>query len=153
MRSYASARGIFYNFVGSFFLSSGFYEVMHVSTDIGPVSSGAKFLASARRAWPFPLSRIALAAVCTFLVAILAYLDYLTGYEQSLLLFYLVPIALATWFGGLVYGLIFSVLSVGVWVISDLVAGIPTVGAWNLIMALAAYVVFAVLLSKLRAVL
>src|SRR5207245_10307683 len=30
---------------------------------------------------------------------------------------------------------------------------IPTVGAWNLVMALAAYVVFAVLLSKLRAVL
>src|SRR5438552_4057247 len=101
----------------------------------------------------FSFSRIGLAAACLLLTGLLGYLDYLTGYEQSLLLFYLVPIALATWFGGLIFGLIFSVLSVAVWVVSDLVAGIPTVGAWNLVMALAAYVVFAVLLSKLRAVL
>jgi signal transduction histidine kinase len=42
---------------------------------------------------------------------------------------------------------------VTVWVASDLFAGIPTVGFWNLGMALAAYAVFAVLLSKLRTLL
>ena len=106
--------------------------------------------------WRTPLfgqSRIALIAACSGLAIILGYLDYWTGYEQSLLLFYLVPIALATWFGGLVFGLVFSVISVGIWVASDVFAGIPTVGFWNLGMALAAYAVFAVLLAKLRTLL
>src|SRR6266480_4834834 len=127
---------------------------MHASSDILPVEAAVgKSDRSVRRVFPVEASRVGLAAGCAALIGLLGYLDYLTGYEQSLLLFYLVPIALATWFGGLVFGLMFSVLSVAVWVTSDLVAGIPTVGAWNLVMALAAYVVFAVLLSKLRAVL
>src|SRR5438876_2531749 len=127
---------------------------MHASSDILPVEAAVgKSDRSARRVFPVGASRVGLAAGCAALIGLLGYLDYLTGYEQSLLLFYLVPIALATWFGRLVFGLIFSVLSVAVWVVSDLIAGIPTVGAWNLIMALAAYVVFAVLLSKLRALL
>ena len=127
---------------------------MQASSDIVPVKVVVgKSDRSVRRVFPAGASHVGLAASCAALIGLLGYLDYLTGYEQSLLLFYLVPIALATWFGGLVFGLIFSVLSVAVWVVSDLIAGIPTVGAWNLIMALAAYVVFAVLLSKLRALL
>ena len=125
---------------------------MHASSDILPVEVVVG-KSDRSRVFPAGASRVGLAAGCAALIGLLGYLDYLTGYEQSLLLFYLVPIALATWFGGLVFGLMFSVLSVAVWVTSDLVAGIPTVGAWNLVMALAAYVVFAVLLSKLRAVL
>src|SRR5438552_18437570 len=80
----------------------------------------------------FSFSRIGLAAACFLLTGLLGYLDYLTGYEQSLLLLYLVPIALATWLGGLTFGLIFSVLSVGVWVACDLFAGIPLVWLWYL---------------------
>src|SRR5438094_1643464 len=112
---------------------------MHASSDILPVEAiVGKSDRSVRRVFP------GLAAGWAALIGLVGYLEYLTGYEQSLLLFYLVPIALATWFGRLVFGLIFSVLSVAVWVVSDLIAAIPTVGAWNLIMALAAYVVFAV---------
>jgi signal transduction histidine kinase len=101
----------------------------------------------------FPLSRVLLFLVCTSLAGVVGYLDYLTGYEQSLLLFYLVPIAIATWFGGLFFGLSFSIFSVLVWVASDVFAGITMVGFWNLGMALSAYVVFTFLLSKLRTVL
>jgi signal transduction histidine kinase len=101
----------------------------------------------------FPLSKVALTATCIILALVLGYLDYLTGYEQSLLLFYLVPIALGAWFGGLVFGLIFCVFSVAVWVASDLMAHIPMVSFWNLGMALTAYVVFTVLLAKLRSLL
>jgi signal transduction histidine kinase len=108
------------------------------------------------RAWsalPVALNRVSLAAGCIILICLLGYLDYLTGYEQSLLLFYLVPIALATWFGDLAFGFIFSALSLGAWVMSDVLAGIPSVRAWNLAMATAAYVVFTILLHKLRTVL
>src|ERR1700759_901143 len=100
-----------------------------------------------------PYSRVWIGVICTILAIVLGYLDYLTGYEQSLLLFYLVPIAIATWFGGLIYGLIFSILSVLVWVMSDIFAGIAIVSFWNLGMAFAAYVVFTVLLAKLRSLL
>jgi signal transduction histidine kinase len=102
---------------------------------------------------PVPVSRSLLAISCVALACVVGYLDYLTGYEQSLLLFYLVPIAIATWFGGLFLGLTFSLFSVVVWVASDVFAGIAMVGFWNLGMALSAYVVFTFLLAKLRTLL
>jgi signal transduction histidine kinase len=69
------------------------------------------------------------------------------------LLFYLVPISLATWFEGLTLGLFFCALSLGTWVVSDVVAGIPSVRVWNILMGTAAYVLFTILLHKLRTVL
>jgi signal transduction histidine kinase len=103
--------------------------------------------------WPRMISRAGLAIVCLLCVAILGYLDYVTGYEQSLLLFYLVPIALATWVEGLAFGLFFSALSLCAWVGSDIVAGIPQIRVWNVGMAIAAYVVFTFLLHNLRSLL
>ncbi|HET9857326.1 MAG TPA: sensor histidine kinase [Chthoniobacterales bacterium] len=98
-------------------------------------------------------SPTALAAVCLLITAGLGYLDYLTGYEQTFLLFYLVPIGIGTWFGNFWSGLTFSVLSIVAWVVSDVVAGVPTVGLWNIGMAFGSYAVFTSLLSKLRTLL
>src|SRR5437016_60457 len=103
------------------------------------------------RSFPrFALSRKALAVGCLFLVGIVGYIDYLTGYERSLLLFYLLPISLATWFGGLVFGLAIAVVSVVVWMLSDVAAGIPALGFWNVGTAFICYALFAGVLSKLR---
>ena len=87
------------------------------------------------------------------LLGLIAYLDYTTGYERSLLLFYLIPIAAAVWFGNVWVGLGFSVLSVVASAASDVAAGIPAVKPWNTMMALSAYVVFTLLFSKLRTLL
>ena len=84
------------------------------------------------------------------LAGFVGYLDYLTGYEQSLLFFYLVSIAVATWFGGLYFGLSFSMFSVLVWVVSDLLAGIGLVSFWNLANGVSAYILFTFMLAKLR---
>ena len=94
-------------------------------------------------------SRSALVTVCIVLIVGLGYVDYLTGYEQTFLLFYLVPIGLGTWFGSFWIGFAFSVLSIVAWVVSDVAAGVPTVGLWNIGMALGSYAVFTSLLSKL----
>lgn len=130
---------------------------MHATSEVAPLgslaSATAKPAAIPERKAGFLTSRIWLVVVCFAMIALLGYLDYLTGYEQSLLLFYLVPIALATWFWNLPFGLFISAVGVVAWVLSDLWAGIPSVGAWNLGMASAAYVVFSLLLSKLRNVL
>jgi signal transduction histidine kinase len=104
---------------------------------------------------PFSLgrSRIRLILVCLGITGALGYLDYRTGYEQTFLLFYLVPIALGTWFGGWLLGFSFAILSVLTWITSDIAAGIPTVGWWNIGMAMGSYTVFTGLLVKLRSVL
>ena len=49
--------------------------------------------------------RPALVIVCFSLVGVVGYFDYLTGYERPMLLFYLLPISLATWFSSLLLGL------------------------------------------------
>jgi signal transduction histidine kinase len=124
---------------------------MHASGNIG---DRAVYPTSAEenvgRGLTFLLSKAGIAAACLGLVLMLGYGDYLTGYEQSFLLFYLLPVSLATWRGNLILGVIFSIFSVAAWITSDIAAGVPRVGFWNAGMALAAYLVFTILLSKLR---
>jgi signal transduction histidine kinase len=108
---------------------------------------------------PVPKSRFSIdpqwlpLVVALVLVAIIGYLDYVTGYEQSLLLFYLIPIAIVIWFGNLWLGLLLSVLSILASIISDIAAGIPRIEPWNMGMALAAYLIFTFLFFKLRTLL
>src|SRR6266550_953112 len=73
----------------------------------------------------------ALIVVCILLVAVVGYIDYVTGYERPLLLFYLLPISLAVWFGRLLFGLSVAVIAIVAWMWSDLAAGIPALGVWN----------------------
>jgi signal transduction histidine kinase len=98
-------------------------------------------------------SRALALGISLFLIALIGYLDYATGYERSLLLFYLIPVALAIWFGNVWLGLAFSILSVVASLISDVASGIPAVKLWNVGMALAAYIIFTFLFSKLRTLL
>src|SRR6266540_3788901 len=98
----------------------------------------------------FTVSRKTTLAVCLFLVGVIGYIDYLTGYERPLLLFYLLPISLAAWFGSLLSALGIAVVSIAVSLLSDVAAGIPALGFWNAGMAFISYALFAGLLSKLR---
>ncbi len=125
---------------------------MRIAAPAAPHAFNVAAPRDAKRDWIFSLtnSKITLVVFCLFLVAFLGYIDYLTGYEQTFLLFYLVPIALGTWFSSLSLGLTFAVLSVVAWVIADVAAGLPTVGWWNIGMTLGAYAVFTGLLAKLR---
>src|SRR6266513_4809123 len=91
-----------------------------------------------------------LIAACLLLVAAIGYIDYVTGYERPLLLFYLLPISLAVWFGNLLLGLVVAVIGIVAWMWSDLAAGIPALGFWNVGMAFASFALFAGMLSKLR---
>src|SRR4029077_6864521 len=91
-----------------------------------------------------------LIAACLLLVAVIGYIDYITGYERPLLLFYLLPISLAVWFGNLLFGLSVAVIAIFAWMWSDLAAGIPALGFWNVGMAFASFAIFSGMLSKLR---
>jgi signal transduction histidine kinase len=98
----------------------------------------------------FTFSRRFLAVACPVLAGLVGYVDYLTGYERSLLLFYLVPISLAVWFGNFAFGLAIVVVCVLVSVFSDLAAGIPALRFWNSAMSFAFFAIFAGILWRLR---
>jgi signal transduction histidine kinase len=94
-------------------------------------------------------SRTVLTISCLIFTGLIGFIDYLTGYERSLLLFYLVPISLAAWFGNLAFAIAIVAVCVAAWVLADLASGIPDLGFWNIGMALVWYVLFAAVLSKL----
>src|SRR6476620_1522490 len=60
------------------------------------------------------LRRSLIIVTCFVLVAFMGWLDYISGFENSLLIFYLAPIAIGTWFLGVWFGIGIEVL----WVIA-----------------------------------
>lgn len=99
-------------------------------------------------------SRIALIAIAFLIVAVIGAVDYLTGFETSFSIFYLLPIGLAIWFVGRGFAIFTSILSVVVSLAGDLARGAhfssPFVPAWNASILLAFYFVVVWLLASLR---
>jgi len=95
------------------------------------------------------ISRTSLTIACLVLAGLIGYVDYLTGYEHSMLLFYFLPVALAAWSASFAFGITIVVVCVMTWVLADLASGIPALGFWNIGMAFASYVLFAGVVSKL----
>ncbi len=107
---------------------------------------------------PLPRSRksrrkaIAGALGIVFLVGVV---DYLSGYEITFSVFYLVAITVAVWFVGARFGIFISALSVACWLAGDFAAGAKYasrfVPGWNAVIALVFYLVMVGVLSRLRA--
>ena len=57
--------------------------------------------------------------ICLLLSALIARIDALTGYEISISILFLLPIAISTWYGGRHTGIFFSLLSAALWLIID----------------------------------
>ena len=58
------------------------------------------------------ISRRSLTITCLILAGSIGYIDYVTGYEHSMLLFYFLPISLAAWSGSFAFGITMVVLCV-----------------------------------------
>jgi diguanylate cyclase (GGDEF)-like protein len=88
------------------------------------------------------------------LVALVALLDIVTGYELSFSLFYLLPIALVAWYGGRRPAMVACVLSAGAWLLADILAGQthsqPLIFAWNAAIRFGFFVIVAWLLTALK---
>jgi diguanylate cyclase (GGDEF)-like protein len=114
-----------------------------------PVSNGTGLQRLCER---LPKSALAIGSV--LLVALVAYVDFATGNEFSLLLFYLLPIGFAAWYGTRGLGLFVATLSAIGWVVGDLyeaTLGHPLLFIWNASMRISVFLVLAHLLSSLRA--
>ncbi len=85
------------------------------------------------------------AAACIGLVAVIGFMDYITGYEISFFLLYLIPILLAVWRVGTSFAAAISVLSVITWLGANLAAGLRFshwfVPVWNSMMMCTFYLV------------
>lgn len=106
-------------------------------------------IANLRNFYRLEISRTSLTFICLIVAGIIGYIDYVTGYEHSMLLFYFLPISLAAWFGTFAFGIAIVVVCVTTWVLSDLASGIPRLGFWNIGMASASYLLFAGVVAKL----
>jgi len=98
-----------------------------------------------------PLLVIVIGILTVILVGLV---DWVTGAEISLSIFYLVPIAVTTWFAGRVPGLVTALLSAGVWLAADVGNAVtyshPAIPYWNGAVRLGIFVLVACQLSSIR---
>jgi signal transduction histidine kinase len=102
-------------------------------------------------AGPSARARALLAAALVLLVALIGALDYWSGTEIALTIFYLIPIALGAWFVGPLTGQVLAVLSAAAWLLADLYGGhpydSPIIPPWNAAVSLAFFLLTALALS------
>ena len=95
-------------------------------------------------------------AIGFILIGVLGIIDTLTGKELDFSLFYVIPILIVTWHTGLGPGIVFSLISALVWLLSDVLSGNVTllsIYAWNTLTRLGFFLTIAFLLSRLLTVL
>jgi hypothetical protein len=94
------------------------------------------------------------AATGVLLVAVMGYVDYVTGYELSFSLFYLIPVCLVAWYSGRRLGLVISMLSAVAWPMADVASGhtytYPALHVWNMLIRLGFFVIVTLLLAALH---
>jgi signal transduction histidine kinase len=99
-------------------------------------------------------SKPSLMALCLGIVAMVGFLDYLTGYENFVFIFYLFAVFLAVWFVGSYFGVLISALSVMTWISSDIAAGqhfsSNLIPVWNGIIMFVFNLVVVALLARIR---
>jgi len=96
-------------------------------------------------------------SLCALIAFGLGFLDYITGYELSFLVLYLLPVSVAAWYSGREAGIIFSCTCAAIWHMSNQLAGEsfsnPAIPYWNSLTRLGFFVVVSILLSQLKKVL
>ena len=100
-------------------------------------------------------SKLFLATLGFLLVLFIGLLDYLTGTEVSVVVFYLLPISLVTWYVGRWTGIWASTFSAIIWFIANLKIHYSQSFAlyWNELMRLGWFTVFVLILSAFKNVL
>ncbi|MFQ5824099.1 MAG: PP2C family protein-serine/threonine phosphatase [bacterium] len=95
--------------------------------------------------------------VLTFAIALVAFVgfvDYLTGIELSLSIFYLLPISIVAWYAGKWEAYLISILSAFTWLLVDMLAArvyaYPFIHYWNAAVRLGIFLIVTYILSKLK---
>jgi len=94
-------------------------------------------------------------ATALLLIGIISVMDYLVGYEISTSLFFLIPIALVTWYDNQRPGIYFSILSATIWFLIDTKLSQhryvhPLIPFWNTGVRLALFLITTQFLTLLK---
>ena len=88
------------------------------------------------------------------LIAAIGALDYVTGYQLSFFLLYLLPVSLLAWKGGRWIGLAGSAVSAAAWAAANISAGLvyssPLILYWNGAVRLFTFAIITILISSLK---
>ncbi len=100
-------------------------------------------------------SRATLLAICFITVVVTGFLDYVTGYELSFSIFYLIPIGMAAWYLNRGDAIAISAASYAAMAMADYLAGFkyllhPLIHIWNELIRFGFFFIFAYLISELR---
>jgi diguanylate cyclase (GGDEF)-like protein len=103
------------------------------------------------------LAGIPRAGICLLSLAgvvLVGLIDYLTGYEASLSLFYLAPVSVASWYAGSRQGAAVALASCVSWMLADLAAGNQyshvLIAVWNGIIRFGVFLSTSILLTVLQ---
>jgi diguanylate cyclase (GGDEF)-like protein len=100
------------------------------------------------------LGRAGILALAVCGVAMVGGVDYLSGYEVSMSLFYLGPVALAAWYSGGWTGAAIAVISCVGWFMADMAAGHPyshpAIPVWNALIRFGFFIITGSLVTALR---
>src|SRR5271154_1187506 len=100
-----------------------------MNTPISPNAAGGSFTAWRAGFWrriiamSDPAVKRRFMAGTVALVAVIGFVDFLTGFELSMLVFYLLPVSAAVAGIGWRFGVLTAVLSVMSWLASDVLSG------------------------------
>ena len=88
------------------------------------------------------------------LTGLIGIVDFLTGYQMSFSVFYVLPVAIVTWLASRRLGLVTSLTCAFVWIVADMTTGhsysYPLIPIWNTLIRLAFFVIITLLLSALK---
>ena len=96
---------------------------------------------------------VALALAGFGLVVAISLFDYHSGPELSVAIYYLIPIALAAWWGGFAQGALMSIVCAVSWQYVEIAEGLhipPVVQIWNGISRFGIFIITSSLLARLR---
>lgn len=104
--------------------------------------------------FPDNLPKPFLVAIGLLIVFIIGYLDYISGYDLSVSLLYLLPIMLLAWFAGAVSATLISIISAITWAVADLASGHIysniVIAAWNALMMLGMFLIVAYAIAAVK---
>lgn len=102
----------------------------------------------------FDRHRTAVKIMSLGVLALISWLDYITGYEFGFFIFYFIPVAIASWYCGRRAGLGIAVGCAICWYLSDLYTHHPYSKAyfiyWEMFMRLVSFLTTALTLSRIR---
>lgn len=100
------------------------------------------------------LPRALLLGIAVSGTAVLGFVDYVTGYEISISLFYAAPVALVAWYAGRRSAIGIAFLSCVAWYLSDTLSGHeyshPIIPVWNALVRLGFFLLTGLLLAALH---